>query len=96
MKHTVLSRFFASTYGKTIRGLAFFCGVINQCQEATFIPDAYGTDRPGRSIGDTENAPNRPRKKPLFQKLRKHKETSRDVRKGARIETRLRSSSMTP
>ena len=38
----------------------------------------------------------RHRKKPLFQKLRKQKETSRDARKGARIETRPRASSMTP
>ena len=37
-----------------------------------------------------------PRKKTLFQHLRKEKETSRDARKGARTETRPKSSSMIP
>ena len=41
------SRFFASTYGKTIRGLACFAVSIISVNKRRFIPDAHRTDRPG-------------------------------------------------
>ena len=90
-----LSRFFASTYGKTIRGLAFFVVSIisvNKRRSYPMLIEQIVRDEASATPKMTEP----PRKEPLFQKLRKQKETSRDVRKGARIETRPKSSSMTP
>ena len=89
-----LSRFFASTYGKTIRGLAFFAMSIISVNKHRSYPMLMEQIVRGEASA-TPKMTQPPRKKPLFQKLRKHK-ANRDVRKGARIETRLRLSSMTP
>ena len=81
-----LSRFFSSIIGKTIRGWRFL-----RCSSSVSSSAVHTRCAWNRSSGAKHQ---RPRKKPLFQKLRKQK-VNRDARKEARIETRPRSSSMT-
>ena len=82
-----LSRFFSSTVGKTIRGLAFFSVSIISVRKRRSYPMLMEQVVRGE--------PSTSRKKRLFQKLRQQK-GNRAARKGARTETRRRSSSMTP
>ena len=84
-----LSRFFSSTMSQGIPGLAFFALSLIGVKRRRSYPMCME-----QVIRGEASAPSK--KVSAVSKLRKQKETSRDARKGASIETRRRSSSTTP